>query len=100
MARIVIDPGHGGNRLASKSSPFGARGADGTLEPAVNYALAERVQRLLGGAAVLTRPGHENRSLAERAALAREQGAGVFLSLHAHGHGGPTEAWVHTSASE
>jgi hypothetical protein len=100
MRYIVIDPGHGGSRNAGKSSAFGARGTDGTIEPAVNYALAERVQRLLGRGTILTRSAHENRSLAERAAVSRERGAGVFLSLHAHGHSGPSEAWVHNGASQ
>ncbi len=100
MTRIVIDPGHGGKSAMGGSSPFGARGPDGTLETAVNYALAERVQRLIGPNATLTRGGSENRSLGSRAALAREQGAEVFLSLHAHGHTGPNEAWVHTRASD
>jgi hypothetical protein len=100
MALIVIDPGHGGDSRIGNSSPLGVRGADGTLEHAVNYALAERVQRLLGPGAILTRPRNGNRSLGARAAFARERGAGVFVSLHAHGGAGPTEAWVHSDASD
>lgn len=103
MQTVVIDPGHGGDVSRGGSTPYGARGAQGTLEKDVTLALALRVRsRLAPRVDVrLTREGDENRSLAERAALVRRSGADAFLSLHAN-DGAPAlrgcEAWVHPRA--
>src|SRR5262245_37408880 len=101
MSIIVIDPGHGGRAAAGRSSPLGACGRLGTLEKDVTLQLAKRVAARLGGRATLTRREDVNLSLAERVRMARQWGAGVFLSLHANAgppgaHG--AEAWVHPHA--
>jgi N-acetylmuramoyl-L-alanine amidase len=88
---FVLDPGHGGAALRGKSSPEGARFADGVLEKDVNLSLARRIAHHLGGAE-LTRDG-ENRSLHERIELARRLGARVFVSLHSNPH--DSAVWVH-----
>lgn len=93
---FVLDPGHGGAALRGKSSPEGARFADGVLERDVNLSLARRVAHHLGGAE-LTRDG-ENRSLHERIDVARRLGARVFLSLHSNPH--DSAVWVHDRAAQ
>lgn len=100
---VVIDPGHGGSAPLGGSSPVGARGRDGALEKDVTLRLARRVAAHLQGthAAVLTRDGDVNVSLADRAKHAERSGARVFVSLHANAgrpddHG--CETWVHTRA--
>jgi hypothetical protein len=103
MSIVVIDPGHGGQQPAGRSTPFGVRGPAGTLEKEVTTRLAKRVAHHLGARAVLTREGDTNLSLAERANASRRHGASVFVSLHANQ--GPTrrergaETYVHARAS-
>src|SRR5436309_575304 len=100
MRTVVLDPGHGGSVRCASSSPLGVRGPGGTLEKDFTLALARRVRAQLEPAirVHLTRDGDVNRSLAERAALARKLGARAFVSLHANG-GAPgergCETWVH-----
>jgi hypothetical protein len=94
---FIIDPGHGGHDACGKSSAEGARFFDGTLEKNVNIALAQRVVRNLGGAEI-TRAGDENRSLADRIAMARRGQARAFVSIHANP--GTTEAWVHERGNQ
>lgn len=96
--RIVLDPGHGGEHAAGKSTPYGARGPSGALERDVVLRLSQLVAAELGGSATLTRYGNgENPSLAARAELARRAGAHVFVSLHAGDRRG-AETWVHEQA--
>lgn len=96
--RIVLDPGHGGEHAAGKSTAYGARGPTGALERDVVLRLSQLVAAELGGGATLTRYGNgENPSLAARAELARRAGAHVFVSLHA-GAGRGAETWVHAQA--
>ena len=100
---VVIDPGHGGHHAAGRSSAYGIRGVNGTLEKDVNLDLARRIAAQLGPRAVLTRNGDENVSLAERCAVAQRYGARVFLSLHTN-EGPPgsrgTELFVHSRAPQ
>jgi N-acetylmuramoyl-L-alanine amidase len=97
---VVIDAGHGGDHTLGTSTPYGARGPAGSLEKDVTLALARRVAAHLGSRALLTRSDDRNLSLGARAALARQHGASVFVSLHANGSDtagrGGTEAYVHT----
>jgi N-acetylmuramoyl-L-alanine amidase len=98
---VVLDPGHGGNTPCGKSTPYGIRGPMGSLEKDVVLELARRVAARLGGAAILTRVGDTNLSLANRCALAKRRGAQVFVSLHANA--GPagnrgSEVYVHPRA--
>jgi N-acetylmuramoyl-L-alanine amidase len=78
---IAVDAGHGG-------IDTGAIGADTkTEEKQVTLAfaktLADRLNREPGIKAFLTRSGDEFLSLAERVQVARENHAGLFISLHA-----------------
>lgn len=99
---IILDPGHGGNAPAGKSTPYGAQGPSGALEKDVVLALAQRVATHYGAGAMLTRVSDVNIPLAERMAVAQRFGAPVFVSLHANS--GPpgargTEAYVHERGS-
>jgi N-acetylmuramoyl-L-alanine amidase/GH25 family lysozyme M1 (1,4-beta-N-acetylmuramidase) len=102
---IVIDPGHGGTAAIGGSSPNNAVGPDGLLEKDVTLDLARRVAALLSEHAtvLLTRTGDENRSLTDRARVARDSDAAVFLSIHLNGWHDPSvdgsEAWVATHAT-
>ncbi len=81
LRTIVIDPGHGG-------AEDGARGRDGTLEKNVTLAVARRLKAALearlGVRAILTRDGDQTVGLDERAAVANNNKADLFLSLHAN----------------
>jgi N-acetylmuramoyl-L-alanine amidase len=78
---IVIDPGHGGDEI-------GAKGAAGTLEKDVTLAVARQlratIEQRLGLRVLLTRDGDETVPLDERAALANNNKADLFVSLHAN----------------
>ena len=78
---IVIDPGHGG-------SEDGARGRDGTLEKHVTLAVARQLKAALearlGVRTILTRDNDETVGLDERAAVANNNKADLFISLHAN----------------
>jgi N-acetylmuramoyl-L-alanine amidase len=77
---IAIDPGHGGE------DP-GARGRAGTLEKDVVLGIARRlatlVKRERGMRPVLVRRGDYYVGLRRRMQIAREQGADLFVSIHA-----------------
>ena len=79
LQTIVIDPGHGGDDR-------GARGARGTEEKAVTLEVARRLRTLiemrLGIRVILTRDDDRTISLDERAAVANNSKADLFLSLH------------------
>jgi N-acetylmuramoyl-L-alanine amidase len=79
IRKIVIDPGHGGK------DP-GATGVDGLAEKDIvlNVAkkLARKLQRELGIGAVLTRRTDTFVPLETRTAIANEQDADLFISLH------------------
>ena len=79
---IVIDPGHGG--LES-----GAKGRFGTLEKEVTLAVALKlkalIERNLAMRVVLTRDKDIDIPLADRGALANNNDAMLFISIHANG---------------
>ena len=81
LRTIVIDPGHGG-------TAEGARGPGGGLEKHVTLAVARRLkgalESRLGVRVLLTRDGDDTVGLDERAALANNNKADLFLSLHAN----------------
>ena len=81
LRTIVIDPGHGGDDA-------GAKGAQGTLEKTVTLAIARRVKAALesrlGTRVLLTRDGDQAVGLDQRAALANNNKADLFISLHAN----------------
>ena len=81
LRTIVIDAGHGGEDT-------GARGATGILEKDVTLALAKRLKSALesrlGVRALLTRDADQSVPLDDRAALANNSKADLFVSLHAN----------------
>lgn len=86
---IAVDPGHGGDDQ-------GAKGAGGVTEKQLTLAVARRVKAViegrLGVRVLLTRD--EDRSVPpdERAALANNNKADVFISLHANASMRPATA--------
>lgn len=79
---IVIDPGHGGNEV-------GAKGVYGTLEKdvtlAVSRKLKEAIERGLKYRVVMTREADLAVPLERRAAIANNNKADLFISIHANG---------------
>ncbi|MCB9377329.1 MAG: N-acetylmuramoyl-L-alanine amidase [Holophagales bacterium] len=78
VQRIVIDPGHGGGDL-------GTRTPNGLAEKEITLDLAHRLEGLLtaGGFEVsLTRDRDERVVLRDRARFANERGADLFVSIH------------------
>jgi N-acetylmuramoyl-L-alanine amidase len=86
---IVIDPGHGGDDV-------GAKGAQGTLEKNVTLSVARRlkasIEARLGVRVLLTRDGDQTVGPDQRAALANNNKADLFVSLHASASVRPTVA--------
>jgi len=81
LRAIVIDPGHGGDDT-------GAKGAQGTLEKNVTLSVARRLKAALearlGVRVLLTRDGDQAVPSDQRAALANNNKADLFVSLHAN----------------
>jgi N-acetylmuramoyl-L-alanine amidase len=80
LRTIVIDPGHGGDDT-------GAKGTQGTLEKTVTLAVARRlkaaIEARLGTRVLLTHDGDQTVGLDQRAAVANNNKADLFISLHA-----------------
>jgi N-acetylmuramoyl-L-alanine amidase len=78
---VVIDPGHGGEEV-------GAKGPAGTLEKDVTLSIARKLRAAiansLGLQAFLTRDRDEEIALDERAAVANNYKADLFVSIHAN----------------
>ena len=79
---VVIDPGHGGMETGAKGK-FGNLEKDITL--AVSLKLKALIERNLGIAVVLTRDRDVDVSNENRAAVANNHKAGLFISIHANG---------------
>ena len=81
LRAIVIDAGHGGD-------DDGAKGAGRTLEKNVTLSVARRLKAALearlGVRVLLTRDGDQAVGLDQRAALANNNKADLFISLHAN----------------
>lgn len=85
---IVLDPGHGGSNLGTRSATDGRYEKDFTLD------WARRLTPLLeqnGWRVLLTRTNDVDMSLLERTAFAETQQADLFLSLHFNASGGSSE---------
>ncbi len=94
MAKIVLDPGHGGTTKIGGSSPNNAIGPTGLLEKTVTLDLAQRAEALLkakGHTVTLTRKTDKNLGLADRAKVAKSSAAPVFLSIHLNGLDGKVQ---------
>jgi N-acetylmuramoyl-L-alanine amidase len=78
---IAIDPGHGGD-------DEGARGANGVKEKDLALAVARRIRALLearlGIRVLLTRDDDRNVPIDERTAVANNNKADLFVSIHAN----------------
>lgn len=78
---VVIDPGHGGG-------DHGAVGPGGTMEKDVTMAVARKlraiIQNSLGYQVFLTRDRDQELSLDDRAPIANNYKADLFLSIHAN----------------
>jgi N-acetylmuramoyl-L-alanine amidase len=87
LRTVAIDPGHGGEDA-------GAKGATGILEKDVTLSIARRLKGLLearlGLRVLLTRDGDQSLALDDRAALANNNKADLFVSLHASASTRPT----------
>ena len=81
LRTIAIDPGHGGE-------DDGVKGAGGTKEKDLTLAVARRlkatIESRLGIRVLLTREDDHNVSLDGRAAMANNNKADAFISLHAN----------------
>jgi N-acetylmuramoyl-L-alanine amidase len=84
---IVLDPGHGG-------ADQGSRGPSGLLEKDITLQVATEagrlIEQLLGLRVVLMRSDDSEMALEDRAALANEAGADLFISIHTGGSFAPT----------
>jgi N-acetylmuramoyl-L-alanine amidase len=84
---VVIDPGHGG-------PDDGAHGAAGAKEKDLTLAIARKVKTTiesrLGIRVLLTREGDEDVAIDRRCALANNNKADLFISLHADASVRPT----------
>ena len=78
VARVVVDPGHGGNDPGAQVR--GLSEAELTLDVALR--LEKLLQKQPGVDVVLTRRGDVYVSLDERTAIANRAGADLFLSIH------------------
>ncbi len=78
---VIIDPGHGGDET-------GAKGPQGVMEKDVTLAIGRRLKAALearlGVRALLTRDTDKTMTLDERASLANNNKADLFISLHAN----------------
>jgi N-acetylmuramoyl-L-alanine amidase len=81
LRAIVIDAGHGG-------AEDGAKGPSGALEKQITLSVARRLKAALEGRlglrVILTRDGDATVGLDERAAMANNNKADLFISLHAN----------------
>lgn len=94
---IVLDPGHGGTAIVGGSSPNNANSPSGEREKDWTLDIARRTRTALLSQALaadrnlnvlLTRETDINIGLSARAAVAREAGAALFLSIHFNGFDG------------
>lgn len=97
---IAIDPGHGGKNP-------GAIGVTGVWESEVNYDIAKRLNELLleaGAFTLMTRKGEQDPNLYDRAKMANESHADIFVSVHSDAHPKPetrgTTVYAHHNASQ
>lgn len=82
VARVVIDPGHGGHDPGAQAN--GVTEAELVLDVALR--LEKLLQQVPGLEVVLTRRTNEFVPLEERTAIANRENADLFLSIHANAH--------------
>jgi N-acetylmuramoyl-L-alanine amidase len=81
IGRIVLDPGHGGHDMGT-IGPGGLLEKDLVLQVAKN--LQKMIEEKLGAEVILTRTDDTFVSLEERTAIANQQQADLFVSIHAN----------------
>jgi N-acetylmuramoyl-L-alanine amidase len=81
IGRILIDPGHGGHDTGT-IGPSGYTEKELVLD--VSRRLGRLIEERLGSEVLYTREGDKFISLEERAKMANEQQADLFLSIHAN----------------
>lgn len=95
---IVIDPGHG--EIKSWGSDPGAIGKNGLQERDLNTDIAWKLWEILkaeGATLIMTRTGDTTSlDLAGRAAIANENNADIFVSIHINSSTSPTVAGTST----
>ena len=82
LKTIVIDPGHGGLDVGAKGK-FGALEKDITLS--ISLKLKALIEQNMSFRVILTRDKDLDVSLENRAALANNNGAALFISVHTNG---------------
>jgi len=92
VARVVVDPGHGGNDPGA-IGPTGAKEKDVTLD--IAHKVAPALSRL-GMAVTLTRDDDRFITLEERTARANGFGADLFVSIHCNAAEKPGRHGVET----
>ncbi|HEV2177755.1 MAG TPA: N-acetylmuramoyl-L-alanine amidase [Terriglobia bacterium] len=81
VARIVIDPGHGGHDTGT-IGPGGLREKDVVLD--VSLRLRKLIERRMGSQVIMTRSDDTFIPLEERTAIANQRAADLFISVHAN----------------
>ena len=81
IARIVIDPGHGGHDTGT-IGPEGVEEKNVVLD--VGLRLRKLIQQRMGSEVVMTRSDDTFIPLEERTAIANQRGADLFISIHAN----------------
>ena len=81
IARIVIDPGHGGHDTGT-IGPTGLKEKDVVLDVALK--LKKLIEEKAGAEVVMTRTDDTFIPLEERPAIANEKAADLFISIHAN----------------
>lgn len=81
IARIVIDPGHGGHDTGT-IGPEGLEEKNVVLD--VGLRLRKLIQQRMGSEVIMTRSDDTFIPLEERTAIANQRGADLFISIHAN----------------
>jgi N-acetylmuramoyl-L-alanine amidase len=92
VRRIVLDPGHGGENL-------GTRTPGGLEEKFLTLDIARRVREVLEAASfevVMTREGDEAMTLEERAEVANRRRGDIFVSIHVNWFEGNRDSGIET----
>ncbi|MBW2145954.1 MAG: N-acetylmuramoyl-L-alanine amidase [Deltaproteobacteria bacterium] len=90
---IVIDPGHGGKDPGA-IGPRGLKEKDVVLK--IGHFLADKLRKLPNVKVVMTRTRDRFLSLAKRAAIANNNGAELFVSIHLNAIADPSFSGVET----
>jgi len=104
---VVLDPGHGGTADIGGSDANHAKSPSGVLEKNLTLEMAALTEQALmanapGVRVIKTRSTDVNLSLADRAGVARDNLADLFLSIHFNGFNGTArgvEAFIRPAAN-